>query len=253
MLLQLSGLAAGYGAKTVISDVSFALEPGQILAFLGHNGAGKTTTLKTVMGLLPPRAGEVTFDGQRIERLDVSRPRGDGAAAAARRPRHLSRPERCREHRRGRRAQCDRQARCSAFADVYRLFPVLDERRTTRAGSLSGGQQQMLALGAGDPRHAALPAAGRTLHRPGAQPGGAAVPAGPRRLQIARDDRDPGRAERRRGDEDRRSGHHHEQRPDRVRRPAAGGARVQTSGTTSDRGRESTTACYSDARAIASE
>ncbi len=64
MLLQLSGLAAGYGAKTVISDVSFALEPGQILAFLGHNGAGKTTTLKTVMGLLPPRAGEVVFDGQ---------------------------------------------------------------------------------------------------------------------------------------------------------------------------------------------
>jgi ABC-type multidrug transport system ATPase subunit len=51
MLLQLSGLAAGYGAKTVISEVSFALEPGQILAFLGHNGAGKTTTLKTVMGL----------------------------------------------------------------------------------------------------------------------------------------------------------------------------------------------------------
>src|ERR1700688_3251671 len=69
MLLQLSRLAAGYGAKTVISDVSFALEPGQILAFLGHNGAGKTTTLKTVMGLLPPRV----FDGRRIERLDVSR------------------------------------------------------------------------------------------------------------------------------------------------------------------------------------
>ena len=64
--------AAGYGAKTVISDVSFALEPGQILAFLGHNGAGKTTTLKTVMGLLPARAGEVTFDGQRIDRMDAS-------------------------------------------------------------------------------------------------------------------------------------------------------------------------------------
>src|SRR6478735_1559991 len=72
MLLQLSGVQAGYGTKTVISEVSFALEPGQILAFLGHNGAGKTTTLKTVMGLLPLRAGEVVFDGQRIERLDVS-------------------------------------------------------------------------------------------------------------------------------------------------------------------------------------
>ena len=72
MLLQLAGLAAGYGAKTVISDVSFALEPGQILAFLGHNGAGKTTTLRCVMGLLPPRAGSVTFDGQRIDRLGVA-------------------------------------------------------------------------------------------------------------------------------------------------------------------------------------
>src|ERR1700688_1723567 len=72
MLLQLSRLAAGYGAKTVISDVSFALDPGQILAFLGHNGAGKTTTLKTIMGLLPPRAGRVTFDGQALERVSVA-------------------------------------------------------------------------------------------------------------------------------------------------------------------------------------
>ena len=56
MVLRLTGIAAGYGAKTVISDVSFALEPGQILAFLGHNGAGKTTTLRTVMGLLPARS-----------------------------------------------------------------------------------------------------------------------------------------------------------------------------------------------------
>ncbi|MGA9869167.1 MAG: ATP-binding cassette domain-containing protein, partial [Acetobacteraceae bacterium] len=55
MILELSGLTAGYGAKTVISDVGFALEPGRILTLLGHNGAGKTTTLRTVMGLLPVR------------------------------------------------------------------------------------------------------------------------------------------------------------------------------------------------------
>src|ERR1700733_2535578 len=72
MLLQLSGLAAGYGAKTVINDVSFALEPGQILAFLGHNGAGKTTTLKTIMGVLDGRGGEILFSGLRIDRLPVS-------------------------------------------------------------------------------------------------------------------------------------------------------------------------------------
>src|ERR1700677_3254258 len=72
MVLRLSGITAGYGAKTVISDVSFALEPGQILALLGHNGAGKTTTLRTVMGLLQPKAGEVAFDGQLINKLDVA-------------------------------------------------------------------------------------------------------------------------------------------------------------------------------------
>jgi branched-chain amino acid transport system ATP-binding protein len=146
MALQLSGIAAGYGAKTVISDVSFELEPGQILAFLGHNGAGKTTTLRTVMGLLPTRAGSVTFDGQRIERIEVSArvamglrllPEGRGIfpdlnvaenidVVAAR--------------------NCGPHAMFSP-ADVYRLFPALGERRALRSGSLSGGQQQMLALG----------------------------------------------------------------------------------------------------------
>lgn len=146
MPLQLSGIAAGYGAKTVVSDVSFALEPGQILAFLGHNGAGKTTTLKTAMGLLPLRAGSVSFDGRRIDRMSVAErvalglrllPEGRGIfpdltvaenvdVVAAR--------------------NCDARAVFSPH-DVYRLFPVLQERRVTRAGSLSGGQQQMLALG----------------------------------------------------------------------------------------------------------
>jgi ABC-type branched-subunit amino acid transport system ATPase component len=146
MLVQVAGLAAGYGAKTVISDVSFALEAGQILAFLGHNGAGKTTTLKTVMGLLAPRAGEVTFDGHRIERLDVSQrvamglrllPEGRGIFPDLSIAENID-------------VVAARNAGARAMfgiADVYRLFPVLEERRSTRAGSLSGGQQQMLALG----------------------------------------------------------------------------------------------------------
>ena len=145
-MLQLSGLAAGYGAKTVISNVSFALDPGQILAFLGHNGAGKTTTLKTVMGLLPARAGEVRFGGQRIERLDVARriamglrllPEGRGIFP------DLSVAENVDVVA----ARNVGSKATFSIADVYRLFPVLEERRSTRAGSLSGGQQQMLALG----------------------------------------------------------------------------------------------------------
>jgi branched-chain amino acid transport system ATP-binding protein len=146
VILELSGLTAGYGAKTVISDIGFTLEPGRILALLGHNGAGKTTTLKTVMGLLPARAGEVRFDGRVLGRMRVAErvalglrllPEGRGIfpdltvsenidVVAARNvtPKAMFAP-----------------------AAIYRLFPVLDERRATRAGSMSGGQQQMLAFG----------------------------------------------------------------------------------------------------------
>ncbi len=145
MTLELVSLAAGYGAKTVITDISLALEPGRILALLGHNGAGKTTTLKTAMGLLPARAGEVRFLGRALGRMPVAErvalglrllPEGRGifpdlsvaenidvvaARTAATRP-------------------------MFAPADAYRLFPALAERPSIRAGSLSGGQQQMLAF-----------------------------------------------------------------------------------------------------------
>jgi ABC-type branched-subunit amino acid transport system ATPase component len=146
MTLQLSGVGAGYGAKTVVSDVSFALQPGQILAFLGHNGAGKTTTLKTAMGLLPARTGTVTFDGKRIDRTDVAQraamglrllPEGRGIFPDLSVAENID-------------VVAARNCGPSAMFtpdDVYRLFPALDERRALRSGSLSGGQQQMLALG----------------------------------------------------------------------------------------------------------
>jgi branched-chain amino acid transport system ATP-binding protein len=144
-MLRLDGIESGYGAKTVISGVSFALEPGQILAFLGHNGAGKTTTLKTAMGLLPLRAGQVGFDGKRIDRLSVADrialglrllPEGRGIFP------DLSVAENV-DVVAARNVAADAMFRPR---DVYRLFPALEERRSTRAGSMSGGQQQMLAL-----------------------------------------------------------------------------------------------------------
>src|ERR1700722_19044508 len=145
MVLRLNGITAGYGAKTVISEVTFALEPGQILALLGHHGAGKTTTLRSIMGLLQPRDGDVTFDGQSINRLGVAErialglrllPEGRGIFP------DLSVAENVE-------VVAARNVAPGAMfdiPDIYRLFPVLTERRTARAGSLSGGQQQMLAL-----------------------------------------------------------------------------------------------------------
>jgi len=145
MLLQLAGLAAGYGPKTVISDVSFALEPGQILALLGHNGAGKTTTLRCVMGLLPPRAGSVTFDGQRFDRMGVA----DRVARGLRllpEGRGIFPDLTVAENIDVVAARNVTDGATFGIGAVYDLFPVLGERRGTRAGSLSGGQQQMLAL-----------------------------------------------------------------------------------------------------------
>jgi branched-chain amino acid transport system ATP-binding protein len=145
MVLRLSGLQAGYGPKTVISGVSFTLEPGQILAFLGHNGAGKTTTLKSVMGMLRPSAGEVLFDGKRIDRLSVAErvalglrllPEGRGIFPDLSVAENIA-------------VVAARNVSAGAMfgvPDVYKLFPMLGERRSTRAGSMSGGQQQMLAL-----------------------------------------------------------------------------------------------------------
>ncbi len=146
MILALSGLVAGYGAKTVLSDVDFTLEPGRILALLGHNGAGKTTTLRTIMGLLPARAGEVRFDGQVLGRMRVAErvarglrllPEGRGIFPDLTVAENID-------------VVAARNVGPGALfthADIYRLFPALDERRTTRAGSMSGGQQQMLAFG----------------------------------------------------------------------------------------------------------
>ncbi len=146
MILELANLSAGYGAKTVISEIGFALEPGRILALLGHNGAGKTTTLKTVIGLLPARAGEVRFDGRALGRMRVAErvalglrllPEGRGIFPDLTVAENID-------------VVAARNLAASAMfapADIYRLFPVLDERRTTRAGSMSGGQQQMLAFG----------------------------------------------------------------------------------------------------------
>ena len=145
MPLQLDSVAAGYGVKTVVSGVSITLNPGEILAFLGHNGAGKTTTLRAAMGLLSLRGGSVSFDGQRIDRMDVAQrvalglrmlPEGRGIFPDLSVAENID-------------VVAARNVAAGAMFDtgsVYRLFPVLDERRSTRAGSLSGGQQQMLAL-----------------------------------------------------------------------------------------------------------
>jgi branched-chain amino acid transport system ATP-binding protein len=145
MVLRLQSIQAGYGAKTVVTDVSFALEPGQILAFLGHNGAGKTTTLKAAMGVLRPNAGEIWFGDTRIDRMGVA----DRVALGLRllpEGRGIFPDLSVRENLDVVAARNVQAGAMFQVGSVCTLFPALQERLATRAGSMSGGQQQMLAL-----------------------------------------------------------------------------------------------------------
>lgn len=147
MTVKVVKLTSGYRDKVVISDVSFELKPGEVMTFLGHNGAGKSTTLKTMLGLLRPVEGEVWLNGERIDGLSVADRIGRGLRLLPDSrgvfP-HLTVEENfavvsemnCR----------DPSAKIHV-ADVLRFLPVLEERRRSLAGSMSGGQQQMLAFG----------------------------------------------------------------------------------------------------------
>ncbi len=152
-LLEVTGLAAGYGGGPVIAGVGFAVPPGGVVALLGANGAGRSTLLRALVGLTPVAAGEICFAGAPITRLGVAARvrRGIGYAPEGRRvfPGMNVRDTllaASRAPRAGRRAALDR---------VFDLFPQLAASAGRRAWQLSGGQQQMLALGRalmGEPR-----------------------------------------------------------------------------------------------------
>jgi len=144
-LLEAQNLEAQYGWTKVLHGLGFAVEAGGITAILGANGAGKTTTLRAVCGMVKT-AGTVTFQGQRIDgkatedivRLGIAHaPEGRGTFM------HLSVEENLRL---GAYIRSDRAAIAADFERVYEYFPVLDQRQRQQAGTLSGGEQQMLAV-----------------------------------------------------------------------------------------------------------
>jgi branched-chain amino acid transport system ATP-binding protein len=147
-LLAISGLAAGYGATEVLRDIDLAVVPGEIVAILGANGAGKSTLNRTISGVLRATCGTIRFDGSAIERETPAAIVGRGLI-------HV--PEgRCifpdlsvtenldlGGYRRARARRMQNRER------VFTIFPRLAERQAQRAGTLSGGEQQMLAIGRG--------------------------------------------------------------------------------------------------------
>ena len=151
--LALSGVDALYGESHVLHGVSFALEPRRVLALLGRNGAGKSTCLNVIVGFLAPRSGDILLGGESIARLppEVISRRGVGFVPQGRR---IFPNLTVREHLLVARRTRNRGGEWT-IERVLELFPALATRQRQAAGSLSGGEQQMLAIGRalmGNPR-----------------------------------------------------------------------------------------------------
>ncbi|MGD9525514.1 ABC transporter ATP-binding protein [Pseudonocardia sp.] len=146
-LLEVRDLAVAYGAINAVSKVSFTVESGQIVCLIGSNGAGKTTTLRTISGLLRPVAGEIHFDGQRIDRLPAHEILARGIAHSPEGRRLFGRMTVEENLRLGAYTRSDEPEIRKDMDRVYELFTVLGERRHLKAGLFSGGEQQMLAIG----------------------------------------------------------------------------------------------------------
>jgi len=148
-LLRIDKINVFYGDLQAIWDVSLTVEKGEIVLIIGGNGAGKTTTLKAVSGLLPIRSGSITFLGNRIERLPADRIVQKGLIQIPE-GRQLFPYMSVEENLKiGAYTQTARKKKDENLEWVLRLFPILKERRSQQTGTLSGGEQQMLAIGRG--------------------------------------------------------------------------------------------------------
>ena len=146
-MLTISALEAGYGKTKILDGLSFQVETGAIVALLGGNGTGKSTALKTIAGLLAPSGGSIDFDGRRIDGLPAHRivrrglalvPQGKDVFPL------LSVEENLKIGGFVRRS--DPRGLLADLGRMYETFPILASRRRQTAGTLSGGEQQMLAI-----------------------------------------------------------------------------------------------------------
>jgi branched-chain amino acid transport system ATP-binding protein len=146
-LLKLSGVNTYYGPIHILQDLSLDVGEGELVSLLGGNASGKSTTLKTVLGLVPPRTGTVEFAGEDVTARPTSYRIGRGMAIVPEN-RRLFAPMTVLENlQMGAYLNRDGKGRKEDFDRVYSLFPLLHERRTQLAGTLSGGEQQMVAMG----------------------------------------------------------------------------------------------------------
>ncbi len=146
-LLAAEGITAGYGRIDILHDVSLAVHPGELVSVIGPNGAGKSTAFKTIVGFLAPHSGRVIFNGESITGLrpDLVLRRGLAYVPQGR----IVFPQMTvlENLEMGAYIERDAQRIAAALARVFALFPILAERRRQKAGTMSGGEQQMVAIG----------------------------------------------------------------------------------------------------------
>jgi len=148
-MLEVSHIRVCYDQVPAIHDVSFRIEEGEIVSIIGANGAGKSTLLKTISGLLHPDPGQIEFLGERIDQLSAHRIVELGISHAPEGRRIFQYMTVQRNLRLGAYTQKSEERREETLRQVFEIFPILRERLDQKAGTLSGGEQQMLAIARG--------------------------------------------------------------------------------------------------------
>ena len=146
-MLEVKDLEVYYGVIQAIKGISFEVNKGEVIALIGANGAGKTTTLHTVTGLLSPKKGHVIFEGKDITKVPAHKIVSMGMAHVPEGRRVFAELSVYENLKMGAYTRKDKNEIEESLANVYKRFPRLEERKNQMAGTLSGGEQQMLAMG----------------------------------------------------------------------------------------------------------
>ncbi len=146
-MLEIKNLEVYYGMIQALKGISFEVEEGEVIALIGANGAGKTTTLHAVTGLLPVKSGEIIFEGKNITKVPGHKIVSMGMAHVPEGRRVFAQLSVYQNLKMGAYTRKDKEEIEQTLEMVYKRFPRLEERKNQMAGTLSGGEQQMLAMG----------------------------------------------------------------------------------------------------------
>ena len=146
-LLEVTGLEVYYGVIQALKGISFEVNQGEIIALIGANGAGKTTTLQTITGLIPSKAGKIIYDGKDITKTPGHKLVPMGIAHVPEGRRVFAELSVLQNLKLGAYTRKDKGEVADTLKMIYQRFPRLEERKNQLAGTLSGGEQQMLAMG----------------------------------------------------------------------------------------------------------